>query len=464
MKKRWIAIVAVVCAVPLLLPANPISQYDYPVISEVQWIDSSQWSIELNNAMWFSVKRSCTTDVIKLYIASSKKNYSTRIYFNDSGLGVLTRSSLTEIPQAQPVTIGKIDTIFIPDPEAADAQYPNKGWKCPINNPKTGYSLIGVEGGGFVQSSRTSMGTKGNYTTIHHLHLIDRDGRPIPNVHAYSKSIHSDMGIYPTYIYYYGKGTSDTNGVMTLSAGIGGGWGVYLTDLVLAYSYALRPDINVNYAKFDPVYPGWSCGYIDTAVERNDTLMIKPNYQKVTVVDNEGTPYPDLTPRSLAALVGTCIGPGVYVVRLFPKSGAYTIDFYRNTDNVIVAACTCSYVDTCDTLCKTVVAASTGAVRAPAQAFSGNASRVAFSVLGSASGGIHFIIATRCPVDRASIEVRSIDGRTAGTVDVPSGAPGTHTVHWKAVDASGKKIAPGNYICRVLFDGKAVASRKASIF
>jgi hypothetical protein len=32
MKKRWIAIAAVISAVPLLLPTNPISPYDYPVI------------------------------------------------------------------------------------------------------------------------------------------------------------------------------------------------------------------------------------------------------------------------------------------------------------------------------------------------------------------------------------------------------------------------------------------------
>jgi hypothetical protein len=47
-------------------------------INEFQWIDENNWSIELLDTGFglFSMCKNCTTDVIKLYIASSKNVFN----------------------------------------------------------------------------------------------------------------------------------------------------------------------------------------------------------------------------------------------------------------------------------------------------------------------------------------------------------------------------------------------------
>ena len=466
MFEKLIFIAAAAILIPLYVSANPVSPYAYPVISEVQWIDSLKWSIELSNVVWSSVKRACTTDVVKLYIASSKKTYSTRIYFNDAGLGVLTRSSITAIPEIEKVMIMRIDTIFIPDHEVANPQYPNDGWKCAIKNLKSGYSLIGFQGPKYIESSRSSIGAVGNYTTIHHLCIIDRGGNPLPRINAYDRTVSSDGAQYPVYIKYSCKGATDTNGLIALSTAIGSSWDTYLSDSILrtyATSYINFYFDTIPY-RYYPVCPTWRCNYIDTSFECNDTFMVKPNYQKITIVDNEGTPYQEITPKLYGGPFGAASGPGTFLFRFFPRSSGFPIEFYRNTDNALVAACTCSYVDTGDTLFKTLIATSTVTIRAPKEALSGSTAGPAFSILVSAPGDVSFIFTTYGSVDHASIGVYSIDGRKAMAINAYSRAPGTHTVHWNGCNASGKKLAPGNYICKMFFGGRVVASKRVSIF
>ncbi len=188
MSERYVPVSLLFLAAAFSLPANPISPYSVPVISEVQWTDPTHWSIEVSNRFWTATTDSCLNGFVKLYIASRKKMYDTRICFNDSGFGVLTMSSIIPAPGDTPGYIMKNDTIYIPDPEVPGAQFPETGWSCAIHNLREGYSLLGFRGPEYFETVRSSIGSAGNYTTVHHLSILDQNGDPFPATAFFSKS------------------------------------------------------------------------------------------------------------------------------------------------------------------------------------------------------------------------------------------------------------------------------------
>lgn len=457
-----------------LLYANPINPYvTYPAISEVQWIDSATWSIELDktvltslsNAIFCSsLEEPCTTTTVRLYLTSSKQVYSTRVVFNDSGLGVLTPSSITRIPATRQVLIRSIDTIFIPDPsydesEPIDSLFPYQGWICPIYEPKSGNSLIGCKGGVFISSSRSSIGTRGNYTTIHHLHIINRNNRPIINtLYAYTETKgQSNLG-FPTFTFSL-IATSDANGVMTFPANLGNDRTLALQEYSIGSTYTYNPIESGNL--FPPFY-AWPCTwesiYIDTILECTDTLHYKPNYQKIRIIDPTGIPLKDLSSSS----PGEEIGTGEFLFRLFPGY-SHSINFSNST--ATVAQCTCSYVDTSDTLLRTLTSSFTNVKTPSGNISSLRGSAKLFSIIGKLSDGVlRFVIAAQRPFRHAAIKVYTANGRIVTIIDVPSKIYGTYTVRWNGNTLSGKKLSSGNYICKLLFDGKVVASQMVPFF
>jgi hypothetical protein len=456
---------------PIITPANPINPHIYPAISEVQWIDSANWAIELDNTAWAKINHTlfcdslfdpCTTTAIRLFLTSSGRTYSTRVVFNDSGLGVITPSSITGISDTEQVLIRSIDSIFIPDPgyttESIRSLIPYDGWLCPINKPISGTSLIGCEGGTFVSSSRSSIGTRGNYSTIHHLYVIDRDDHLISWLYPYSvTSGHTTRG-YPMYT-YSSTGYTDTNGVITFTAGIGSDQTLSLFDYSIGSSYTYEPiESGDLYGPFYVSQCTWGCNYVDSATECNDTLYYKPNYQKIRIVDPAGIPVEGLNshPRGKETVTGE------FLFSLFPGY-SYSIQFVSS--NVTVAACTCSYIDTKDTLTRTITSTQTS-ITTPSKSNSGNANiSDDFSIIGYLPGGNpRFIISAHTSFRHGAIIIYTANGRIVASISLPSKASGTHTLRWNGTTLSGEKLSPGNYMCKFTIDGTTFASRTVPVF
>lgn len=458
-RRLLIATVFLLTAAPL--SANPVSPYEYPVISEVQWIDPVTWSIEVNGDMWSNITADCTTDLIRLYIASSRKFYSTQVTFNKLLLGIITPASITGIEENEQVMLQKRDTIFIPEGNAESVfdcgpeweGICENGWLCILDSPQSGNSLIGIGGGKFRESSRNSLGYGGDYTTLNHLQVLDRNSQSFPGIYLSRSAGYGPVGTF--YEYYHSIGYTDTIGRINVTASIGQGTGYCLSD------------IPVQSPAYSQPYPHWGAAYVDTATEVYDTVVYAPNFHKVTVTDNLGNPVPSLSPMldyypllSIGSHIGDTIGEGIFLFRLF-EGNEYVIYFYNLPDTLPVAACYCSYSDTPDTICHTVEASTVA--RSHPQPLSASPPIVAFSALSGKDHTVRFVIAHRCPVINGTVEICSLDGRTIATLNLSPGHPGTHTIFWNGTGTKSGKVSPGRYICRLRFNGKTVGLKNISL-
>lgn len=135
-----------------------------------------------------------------------------------------------------------------------------------------------------------------------------------------------------------------------------------------------------------------------------------------------------------------------YIVRLF-KPGEHRVEFYQhNRDSLLVAACTLRHVDTVGTLLKTINVLPTSAKSFLNKSISAKEPLISFSVLGNLSSGIRFILASKFPLDKATLNVCLLNGRNVASVQLKPISSGTHSIHWNPVNESGKKLSPGNYL------------------
>jgi hypothetical protein len=226
-----------------------------------------------------------------------------------------------------------------------------------------------------------------------------------------------------------------------------------LLDYSIGPTYTIDP-LNLDDNPFY-VWSGlWQCNYVDSLPECSDTLHYKPNYQKISIVDPDGIPLEGLT----SYLRGKEIGTGEFLYTLFPGCGS-PIEFHNTYSTV--ALCTLSYVDTGDTLCRTITGSVTS-VKNPSESISNlMGTTQLFSVINNTSDcGSRFIIATPTSFRHATIKVYTTNGRVVATIDIPSKTPGTHMVSWN----EGTKLSPGNYLCKLSVDGKEIASRNVPFF
>ena len=457
-----VIITGVICFLTASLHANPISPYEFPVISEVQWIDSLHWSIEISLEMWVEdIQPGWSTDEVRLYIQSSYTMYSTQLKFNEEGLAVITPESITGIPEGEKVEIRNRDTIFIPDLNNGTSWIDDGGWICGLDfEPhQRGWSLIGMGRNEFIMSSRNSIGSAGNYTSRYNLQILNRDNLPQPGIFIYwveSKYV----GLDHTYTRYIRTlGTSDENGIVTgIEKSIGDTTTCHLAD---------RTVTNQNF--YTAWYPEWEVGYSDSIEETTDTIVFAPCYHLVTVTNNSGENQESLIPVAYyspsvkwGSPQGESIGDGTFLFTIFSHRSNMPISFLDISDSLPVAACTCSYVATSDTIKHTLVSekipvSSNGKTNLPCSGYSG----VNFTVI--TQPNIMFIVANRYSVTDVKVAVYTIEGRKVISVDLPPLQTGTHSLRWNGTDSSGKRVAAGRYMCRLLVNGTPVAFRKISL-
>jgi len=166
------------------LGANPVDIFELPLISEFQSKDSIHWTIEIggNGFSHYIVQAPCTTSSMRLRINSSGKLYSTKVYFDNDGIALLTRSSVIGIPQQENIKINNFDTIQILYTRSNDSIIAG-WWNFVVLPTKPGNSLVNCSDGIHpYETTRPSIGSKGNYTTTHQIVCVDQQNVPIPGV------------------------------------------------------------------------------------------------------------------------------------------------------------------------------------------------------------------------------------------------------------------------------------------
>ena len=264
--------------------ANPVSVYTLPVISEVQMTDSTHWSIELGGSSNIAVgfhpltflfpclRPPCSTSLFRLRIVSSGKIYTTKFFVNNDSIAVLTRASVTGIPLAEEVVIQDNDTIQVLDTMWNDSIQQYYCWSFIVRPVKPGNSLVDFWGGGVTPStgydwrnpfetSRPSIGSRGNYTTTHELCLMDSLHNTLSEVWIYEDSYDNNYGVYFTLFRRKLTSTLTYTDVVSLAT---------LNDRL-----ALSCDsIPLAFTIFPPASSlPWTGTYIDTTLSLKDTVI-----------------------------------------------------------------------------------------------------------------------------------------------------------------------------------------------
>lgn len=274
----------VIAIVSMMLSAgsvagNPIMIPNLPLISEVQMTDSIHWEIELDgkiaifNRGFYQpgyqvlyVHPPCSVNFLRFRIASSKKIYTFKTYFDTSAIFVLTRASITGIPQSEDVAIHANDTIQILDTTWADTNATIWNSSSMIIRPvKPGNSLVNLWYGRIspVETTRPSMGSRGNYTTVYNLFLRDSLNNVPSKVYVHSLGYSSSYDAY--LVESIGNRLADPSVYSVMVSLLNSSeWRGFLCDSVVQYG------IPPNY------FPGtkWSANYVDTVFSVNDTIIL----------------------------------------------------------------------------------------------------------------------------------------------------------------------------------------------
>ena len=456
--------------------ANPILPYDFPAFSEILWTDSHTWALEIDGEVIPGVEYKKKYPSFRIYFSSTHQVYETNLYFNESCLAVITPDSLSGPGKEPPPLIRNLDTLFIPDQEGEDS-YPNKkGWLFVLDNPEPGMSLISDRGDDeivYYSTSRSNIGTRGEYYTIHNLQILGRDSLPLPGINStYARNVkYMEYVIYDSLnnsgemipvwrLEYFRGGTSDDNGIIHDKRGYidgSGTWTYFLSDK------PFPPPTEITLCNS----PYWKVSYIDSCEEVTDTIVYAPNYHTITVADDNGDPLPLLQPIvwhtywTGGIALGEPVDSGIFTFGLFEQNSDRYIEFMDVTDSTVVAACSLLYVDTEDTVYHHLVAApvKNGSARKKITEY-GQTGTLTCRVVNRCD--VRFIIANRFPVARASISVCAANGKTVASLPVVLSRAGTHTVTWEGSGKTG--LAAGRYICGLQFNGTTVATRPVTIF
>ena len=157
---------------------NPIDPYSLPFISEYMMTDSINWTIELDLNEAMTMRAPCTTNVLKLRIASHQTIFPIKAVFDTAGIALLRRNSITDGSGGQYVTIRVTDTIQILDSMWNDSNNRWRAWIFYVRPVKTGNSLVNMgKNNGSFETTRPSIGSRGNYVTDYTLYLLDLSGK-----------------------------------------------------------------------------------------------------------------------------------------------------------------------------------------------------------------------------------------------------------------------------------------------
>ena len=277
MRILFSTILVIVCWSLCSVSANPISPFSVPLISEVKITDSTHWAIELDGSFY----QIPTSPIFgRLRIASSKTIYTYKC-LSDRNIHVITRDSIINIPQSENVVIKAFDTIQILDISWRDtAIYCNRLWSFPVRPIAPGNSLVdfwseesynGSNTPPF-ETTRPSIGSKGNYSTLYQLYLMDQNGNPLPQVYIYR------------YVYATELGMGSVHGLIFLKKMT---FAMTFSDLIALEkaedTLAFCSDSLIdNYGgPFSSVFKWptsssyeWYGAYIDTVVSMNDTIVL----------------------------------------------------------------------------------------------------------------------------------------------------------------------------------------------
>jgi len=302
--------------------ANPVNLYDFPIISEFQMTDSTHWAIELNAIAPYVRYASCSTAIFRLRVVSSARIYNTKIYFDTAKISVLTRESITSIPPGENVVIHTNDTIQILDSMWNDSTNKYRCWKFVVRPVKTGNSLVdlwygyGSLGDPF-ETSRPSIGTRGNYTSLYNLYLRDSLNNLLSQVYYYNKVWAADpYNVY--FVTYGGKLISPT--VFQVSVGLSAGseWRGFSCDSIPNVIY-LQP------SSFPSIK--WNGSYIDTVLSIQDTVICPcapANIKKNNSISKYLVPRFSALPRSGGGMTFVIATPSSLTdafIRIYDISG-----------------------------------------------------------------------------------------------------------------------------------------------
>ena len=261
--------------------ANPTIPYLAPLISEVKITDSTHWAIELDGGSYSDgYPLPITANLGRLRIASSKTIYTYKC-LSDRNIHVITRDSIINIPQSENVVIKAFDTIQILDIPWCDTGYNiTCRWSFPVRPIAPGNSLIDFWNEFEIhnttppfETTRPSIGSIGNYSTIHNLHIVDEQGNSLPQVYIYRSFIESNID--PNVLLASVKG-AELLTTLTYSKEFSYQITLNNTEGTLAFcsnsftQYYGGPFSNV--LKWPPSNYLWYGAYIDTLLSTNDPL------------------------------------------------------------------------------------------------------------------------------------------------------------------------------------------------
>ena len=260
--------------------SNPLNPYLSPLISEVKITDTYHWAIELDgdNGYLDAIKRPfpSTTSLLRLRIASSNKIYSIKTSFDNTGIAVITRDSIFGIPKTEMVAIKGYDTISILDTPwtAVGNSYQWNFFVRPLL--KQGNSLVNLwyNNHSPFETMRTSIGTRGNYSTVHHLYIQDAHGNALAQAYIY-RNYTATVDMMPVPVSVSGSSfVTELTSTKLFSDSIP----LIKSGDLLAFSSELFTDAyDVPFSgviKWPPSIFQWQGDYIDSLISTNDTIIL----------------------------------------------------------------------------------------------------------------------------------------------------------------------------------------------
>ena len=448
------------------LLSNPISMFDIPAISEVYWVSPTEWYIEIDGSVCLEISGEsppCTSSAFSLFIDNSPnvsgrvteddEEYPVTLIFNDKGYAVLSRESLSGIPEQVPVEIqNDVSIRLLYSGEAPYFEY----WSFQLRKTAPGNSLVTLEN--FeepFETSRRSLGSRGNYSTRYEITVLDKNAVPIPGLRCGLKCEKQD-----NFSNFLTVGDINDKGLVTFD--------IPLSAAEQTIRFSLFDYSAGQSSQHTPFSSACQCNYSQADTLRKARCTLPVTYYELTVCDKDFNVLPkliatrtycpeDTDPSSSlcdSGYVGCEYFPPsspdqsattLYKIRVYEKESPVTFSFFREVryDYRIPydASWTGTYFDTSEVLRDTVIITPVQSEKRP-MVLSGK--KAGLTALPAGNDEILFVVTTPEALYNAAVSLFTLSGKCLKKQHITLDGAGTHTVKWQS-----GQISRGSYICRL---------------